>query len=142
MATLKEMYARHERDMKKLMEDQQISWNALNEKYGKGNIPQDVYQQWDLQHGNTRLHGLRAQHEAELEAYPLNPMEYRYQQEKAAQKPQAPVPDIFEQLKQKQQPIQDVPSPQPTSSESEDIFAALKRKQQKIDLNGPGSDDR
>lgn len=143
MATLVDMYARHDREMKDLMKDQQISWNVLNERYGKGNIPPDVYQQWDQQHGNTRLHGLRAQQHAELEAYPLNPLEYRYQQEKA-QKEKAQTSDIFEQLKKKQQPVQDTVSPQPapTGADPDDVFAALRRKQQEQDRKGPSDDDR
>ncbi|QMW05402.1 hypothetical protein [Spirosoma foliorum] len=145
MATLEDMYARHDREMKNLMKDQQISWNVLNERYGKGNIPTDVYQQWDQQHGNTRLHGLRAQHQAELEAYPLNPLEYRYQQEKS-QKEKDPTPDIFEQLKQKQQPVQDISSkqsqPNPQKPDPDDVFAALRRKQQEQDRHVPGDDDR
>lgn len=47
METLAQMYARHDQEMKNLMEDQQISWNVLNEQYGKGQIPTDVYKQWD-----------------------------------------------------------------------------------------------
>lgn len=95
METLGEMGARHDREMKELMQNQLVSWQSLNDQYGRGNIPDDAYKQWDQQHGNAKLHSLRAQHMAEVEFYPNSPYEHLYQaaQEQHPQNPAEPQPE-------------------------------------------------
>lgn len=101
MESFNELLARHDQEMKELMERQQVSWKALRDHYGDGDFPADVYQQWDQQYGNVRVHGLRAQHVAEAEAYPVDPREYRYENETPAQA--EPEISTFAKMMQQQQ---------------------------------------
>ena len=140
METLNDLYKRHEREMQELMNDQLVSWNALRDKYGPGDFPDEIYQQWNQQYGNVRLNGLQAQQQAELEAYPLNPLEYRYQNEAQQAVPASVPADLFEQLKQQQQQnAQDVTAKRdldPNSEPPDDIFSQLRRKQER-NQDGP-----
>lgn len=143
METLGELYARHDKEMKDLMLNQHASWGALNERYGAGNIPEDVYKQWDEQYGNTPLHGLRAQQMAELEAYPLNPVDVLY--ENVPYEQPMPEPDIFDQLAQKQQEqrgqeLNEKLSAEIAARKEDDIFAELRRQQEQQEREPTGYD--
>lgn len=120
-----------------------VNWRALNGRYGPGNIPDDAYQQWNEQYGNTRLQGLRAQQAAELETYPLNPVDVVY--ENIPYEQPTPEPDIFDQLAQKQaeqraQELNEKLIPEIAAKQDNDIFAQLKRQQEQQERESKGYD--
>jgi hypothetical protein len=130
METLSEMGGRHDQEMKELMKQQLVTWQALNDQYGRGNIPDDAYKQWDQQYGNAPLHSLRAQHLAELESFPVSPYEQLYQ----TADEQHPLPVIEQQPTEQKQ--NDKLFPVTTPRREEDIFAELieREKQKEKDL--------
>lgn len=105
METYEQMLERQRLEAGQVMVDQVHSWKALRDQYGE-TIPEDVHRQWEEQYGAQRQNTLSAWHEAEREAYPLNPIEYRYQNEQAQNQSdttidadkEAKQKDVFEEL--------------------------------------------
>ena len=162
METLDQMAERHRKEMGDVLVNQVHSWKALRDQHGE-TIPIDVHQQWEQQYGAQRRDALLAAQVAEREAHPLNPMEYRYQDdpqpEPVPAQPEQTVeqkPAMFEQLKQQQQaqeqqriqdlneklmPVVDMEAAAQKRQEEEkkqDIFEQLKRQQEQQERDRRG----
>lgn len=81
METFDQMIERHRWEMGELMQAQVYSWKDLIAQYDNDSnkIPIDVYQQWYEQYASPRRDSLLAQHAAEREAYPDNPLDPNHQ---------------------------------------------------------------
>ncbi|WP_028666516.1 hypothetical protein [Runella zeae] len=76
METLEEMLERHKREKAELAIRREKRLEELIRQYGK-TLPPEIYNEWEISHSEKWL---SSDHEAEIEAYPLHPMDIVYQE--------------------------------------------------------------
>ncbi len=76
METLEEMLERHKREKAELTIRREKRLDELILQYGE-TLPPEIYNEWDIRHSEKWL---SSDHEAEIEAWPLHPMDIIYQE--------------------------------------------------------------